>query len=169
MTRLRRYLIAAAVALAVAGCTGDPDSTSTTTSIPGDGATAPGGTDTTSTSAPEATETTLRGQVVTDYETVGRLSTANGEVLHIVIPQGGYTDLDLYSFVVDLKGADPDLWGAEVFDDPAAATAFAVDEGERTDEQEQLIRRHHLVSLVSGDTIRYQGPFADFGESILGS
>ena len=95
--------------------------------------------------------------------------TDNGEVLHIVIPQGGYTDLDLFGFIADLKEADPDLWGVEVFDDAEAAAAFAVAEGERTDAQAQMITSHHLISLVSGDTIRYQGPFSDFGEEILGS
>ena len=117
----------------------------------------------------EATGTTIRGQTVTDYQTVARLSTANGEVLHIVIPIGGYTDIDLYNFIADLKEADPDLWGAEVFDDPEAATAFATAEGERSEAQATLVRNHHLVSLVSGDTIRYQGPFTSFGESTLGS
>ena len=48
-------------------------------------------------------------------------------------------------------------------------TAFATAEGLRTEAQATLVRNHHLVSLVSGDTLRYQGPFASFGESILGS
>lgn len=154
--------------MAVASCSGDPDTTTTT--LPRDGTTpSTDSTSTTSTTVPEATGTTIRGQTVTDYQTVARLSTANGEVLHIVIPIGGYTDIDLYNFIADLKEADPDLWGAEVFDDPEAATAFATAEGERSEAQATLVRNHHLVSLVSGDTIRYQGPFTSFGESTLGS
>ncbi len=169
MTRPRSILVALATAIALAACSGDPETTTTTT-VPG-GGTAPSSdsTTTSSTTTPEATATTIRGQIVTDYQTVARLSTANGEVLHIVIPIGGYTDIDLYNFIADLKEADPDLWGAEVFDDPEAATAFATAEGERSEAQATLVRNHHLVSLVSGDTIRYQGPFTSFGESTLGS
>ena len=167
MRQVRILAVSAVVALALVACTGD-DPEPTTTTL-GGGTTTPTQAESTTTSAPEATDTTLRGQVVTDYETVARLFTSNGEVLHIVIPQGGYTDIDLYGFIADLKEADPDLWGVEVFDDAGAATAFAVAEGERTDEQAQMITRHHLISLVSGDTIRYQGPFREFGEEILGS
>ncbi|HEX6945840.1 MAG TPA: hypothetical protein VF246_00590 [Acidimicrobiia bacterium] len=169
--RRARLLGASLVAvLALIACTGDPETT-TTTSVAGDG-TLPGGTNgatTTTSSVPEASNTTLRGQPVTDYETVARLPTTNGEVLHIVIPQGGYTDVDLFGFIADLKEADPDLWGVEVFDDAAAAEAFAVAEAERTEEQSRLIDQHHLISLVSGDTVVYQGPFEEFGQQILGS
>ena len=66
-------------------------------------------------------------------------------------------------FNVPVGGGD---WGS---DDAEAATAFATAEGERSEAQATLVRNHHLVSLVSGDTIRYQGPFASFGESTLGS
>lgn len=169
MTRPRSVLVALAAAIALAACSGDPETTTTTTAPGGGTAPSSDSTTTTSTTAPEATETTIRGQIVTDYQTVARLSTANGEVLHIVIPIGGYTDIDLHNFIADLKEADPDLWGAEVFDDPEAATAFSTAEGERSEAQATLVQNHHLVSLVSGDTIRYQGPFASFGESTLGS
>jgi hypothetical protein len=127
------------------------------------------GTVTSTTAVQPDTSTTLRGQVVTEYEVVARLSTANGEVLHIVIPMGGYTDVDLENFIIDLKEADPELWGAEVFDDPAAPEAFALDEASRTAEQEALLDQHHLVSLVEGETIRFQGPFAELGETTIGS
>lgn len=168
MTRPRSILVAFAAALALAACSGDSDATTTT--VPGGGTAAPSDSTTTSTTAPtDATSTTIRGQTVTNYQTVARLSTANGEVLHIVVPIGGYTDIDLYNFIADLKAADPDLWGAEVFDDAEAATAFSTAEGLRSEAQATLVRNHHLVSLVSGDTLRYQGPFASFGESILGS
>lgn len=169
MTRPRTVLVALVAILALAACSGDSDS-STTTTVPGGGTAPAGDSTTTSTTTPsQASPTTIRGQSVTDYQTVARLSTANGEVLHIVIPIGGYTDIDLHNFIADLKEADPDLWGAEVFDDAEAATAFATPEGERSEAQATLVRNHHLVSLVSGDTIRYQGPFASFGESTLGS
>jgi hypothetical protein len=132
--------------------------------------TTPDDTNVTSTTAVvDETSTTIRGQTVTEYEVVARLSTANGEVLHIVIPMGGYTDVDLENFIIDLKEADPELWGAEVFDDPGAPAAFAVDEAERSAEQETLLDQHHLVSLVAGETIRFQGPFAELGDTVIGS
>lgn len=154
-------------ALTAAGCTAGSDATTSTTT--GGGPTTTPTTEPTTTTTTMPTDTTIRGQAVTDYQTVARLSTANGEVLHIVVPPGGYTDIDLFNFLADLKDADPDLWGVEVFDDPAAPAAFGVAEGQRTEEQDELLRLHHLISLVSGDTVRYQGPFSSFGETILGS
>ncbi|MBW3666952.1 MAG: hypothetical protein KY394_05085, partial [Actinobacteria bacterium] len=88
---------------------------------------------------------------------------------YIVIPPGAYTDIDLEGFVGDLKESDPDLFGAEVFDDPEAVQAFVIPEDQRTESQQQLLDDHHLVSLVGGDTIRFQGPFEDIGEHIIGS
>jgi hypothetical protein len=138
---------------------------STVLSVP-EGTTTP---TTATTISGDAPTTTLRGQPVTDYEIVARLSTANGEVLHVVIPAGAYTDVDLENFVIDLKESDPDLWGAEVFDHPDAPAAFSVPTAQRTPEQQDLVDRHHLVSLVQGETIRFQGPFAEFGETVIGS
>lgn len=164
---IRRLGPLALTVVLLAACTGESDPTTTTT-LP-DSTTSAAGDTTTSTSAPEGTDTTLLGQPITDYQTVARLSTANGEVLHIVVPAGGYTDIDLYNFIADLKRGDPDLWGVEVFDHPDAPGAFGVAEAQRDDDQAQLLRQHHLISLVSGETVRYQGPFSSFGESILGS
>jgi hypothetical protein len=165
---IRRIVPLALTIALLAACTGDSDPTTTTTQ-PETTTSSASGDSTTSTTAPEASDTTLRGQPITDYQTVARLSTANGEVLHIVVPAGGYTDIDLYNFIADLKRGDPDLWGVEVFDHPEAPAAFGVAEAQRDGDQVQLLRQHHLISLVSGETVRYQGPFSSFGESILGS
>lgn len=168
MTSPRAVALALILALALVACNREEAQLSTTSSLvggPGSTTTATGST----TTLPDDTDTTLAGQAVTEFETVARLSTANGEILHIVIPSGAYTDVDLENFVGDLKESDPELWGAEVFDDVAAQEAFALDEASRTAEQTQLISRHHLVSLVNGDTLRFQGPFASFGESVIGS
>lgn len=162
-----RALVAAALALVLVACDDGEVTPSTTTSVPGTTTTGPS--DSTSTTTGDQTSTTIRGQVITEYQTVGRISTANGEVLHLLIPAGGYTDVDLYNFLADLKQADPELWGAEIFAHPDAPSAFAVAEGQRTAEQRELLDRHHLASLVGGDTIRYQGPFSSLGESVIGS
>jgi len=115
------------------------------------------------------TSTTLVGETVGSYEIMVRISGDNGETLHIVIPSGAYTEVDLENFIGDLKEADPDLWGAEVFDDEDAIPAFVIPADQRNAEQQTLIKEHHFVSLVGGDTIRFQGPFSEFGEAIIGS
>ncbi len=126
-------------------------------------------TTTTSEDASAATSTTLVGETVTSHEVVTRTSTDNGDVLHIVIPEGAYTDVDLVNFIGDLKEADPELWGVEVFDDAGAAEAFAVAEGERTEEQTQALADHHFLTLTDGDRVIFRGPFSEFGEFVLAS
>ncbi len=124
----------------------------------------------TTTSAPVAsTSTTLRGETVANYEVMVRVSTDNGEVFYIVIPPGAYTDVDLENFMGDLYASNPDLWGAEVFGDAAAVDAFLIPEDQRTEEQQQLLDDHHFISLIGGDTIRFQGPCSEFGEYVIGS
>ena len=86
-----------------------------------------------------------------------------------MIPPGAYTEIDLENFIGDLKEADPELWGAEVFDDEDAIQAFVIPENQRTAEQQALVDDHHFVSLINGDTIRFEGPFSEFGEAIIGS
>ena len=140
----------------VTGTTEVPDqSESTTTLAEGDN----GGT----------TATSLVGETVGSFEIMVRISGENGETLHIVIPPGAYTEVDLENFIGDLKEADPELWGAEVFDDEEAIQAFVIPEDQRTAEQQVLVDDHHFVSLVNGDTLRFQGPFSEFGEAIIGS
>lgn len=113
--------------------------------------------------------TTLVGQPVTDYEVVARFPNDDGETRHYVIPNGAYTDVDLESFVIDLLEADPDLYGAEIFDDADAANAFLVEEADRTEEQAEMLERHHFVTLVGRDRIEFNGPFAEFSGGAIGS
>jgi ABC-type glycerol-3-phosphate transport system substrate-binding protein len=167
-----RTLLALLAALAVvaAACDGDETALSTTTSVLTDTTEAPERDTTTTTDGTDTTtSTTLVGETVSGHEVVARISTDNGEVLHIVIPEGAYTDVDLVNFIGDLKEADPDLWGAEVFDDPAAAEAFAVPDDERTEEEQQALDDHHFVTLTNGDRVIFQGPFSEFGEFVLAS
>lgn len=113
--------------------------------------------------------TALVGETVAGADIIVRISGDNGETLHIVIPPGAYTEIDLENFIGDLKEADPELWGAEVFDDEDAIPAFVIPTDQRTAEQQALVDEHHFVSLIGGDTIRFQGPFSEFGEAIIGS
>ncbi len=167
-----RTLLALLVSMAVVAvaCDGDEAALSTTTSVI-TGTTEPVERDTTTTTEDpsSATSTTLVGETVTSHEIVARISTDNGDVLHIVIPEGAYTDVDLVNFIGDLKESDPELWGVEIFDDAAAAEAFAVPEGERTDDQTQSLADHHFLTLTNGDRVIFQGPFSEFGEFVLAS
>jgi hypothetical protein len=115
------------------------------------------------------TSTILRGETVASYDVAVRIATDNGEILYIVVPPGAYTDVDLENFLGDLLEGNPDLWGAEVFDDEDAVQAFVIPEDQRTEEQQELLDDHHFVSLIGGDTMKFQGPFAEFGEFIIGS
>ncbi|MEA1903514.1 MAG: hypothetical protein U9N56_08320 [Actinomycetota bacterium] len=158
-----------ALGLVAAACDSSEAELSTTSSLV-TGTTETPDQGTTTTGAPASTSTTpLVGETVTSYEVVVRIAGDNGEILYIVVPEGAYTDVDLENFIGDLKEADPDLWGAEVFDDEDAVEAFVIPADQRTDEQQQLLDEHHFVSLIGGDTMKFQGPFSDFGEFIIGS
>lgn len=165
-------LIAVLVAGAtlLAACNADDVALSTTSTLIGVApSTTVAASSTTSTGPGDRTSTTARGESVSTYEIVVRIADDNGDILHVVIPPGAYTDIDLENFIQDLRDSNQQLWGVEVFDDPEAALAFQVAEADRTEADQQLLDDHHLVSLVNGDTIRFQGPLSDFGEYILAS
>lgn len=171
--RTRWIALLAVLALFVVACDGDDAELSTDSTI----LTGPGGTDpateastTTAGGSDEAsTPTTLAGEAVSGYEVVEEIENDNGVEQHIVIPNGAYTDVDLENFVIDLVEANPDLYGAEVFDDAAAATAFLVAEVERSEEEVALLERHHFVTLTGRDRIDFHGPFAEFPGGAIGS
>ncbi|MFV1961545.1 MAG: hypothetical protein ACC658_06895 [Acidimicrobiia bacterium] len=167
-----RTLIFALVVFAVlvAACNSEEAALSTTSSLVTGTTETPGQDTTTTTPEDDVTTTTvLRGQTVASYEISVRISTDNGEIFYVVIPTGAYTDVDLENFVGDLLEANPDLWGAEVFANEAAVQAFVIPEDQRTEEQQDLLDDYHFVSLIGGDTMKFQGPFAEFGEFVIGS
>jgi hypothetical protein len=141
--------------------TGGTNAPTTTTTTTGEGGDTPD-----DASSPS---TTLVGQPVGDFEVVARFPNDNGEERHYVIPDEAYTDVDLENFVIDLLEADPDLYGAEIFDDADAADAFLVEEVDRTEEQTELLEFHHFVTLVGRDRIEFNGPFAEFPGGAIGS
>lgn len=161
--------LALALALLAAACNNEEAELNTTSSLVTDTTEGAEEAETTTTEGGEATTTTLRGETVDTYEVRARISTDNGETLYIVIPPGAYTDVDLEGFVGDLKESDPQLFGAEVFDDETAMQAFLIPEDQRTEVQQQAVADHHLVSLVGGNTIVFRGPFEEFGEQVIGS
>lgn len=157
-----------ALSLLAAACDGEEAALSTTSSLvtdPGE----EGSPTTTVASSEEATGTTLVGESVGSYEIVAREPGTDGETVYIVIGPGAYTDVDLENFLRDLNEQEIATYGAEIFDDAAAATAYLKAEADRTAEEVALIEAHHFASLVGGTIIRFQGPFAEFGEFVLGS
>ena len=109
------------------------------------------------------------GRGVGSSEIVAREPGADGETVYVVIPPGTYTNVDIENFIGELYDSGTATYGAEVFDDAAAATAYLKVEADRTPEEVELIDQHHLASLIGGTTVRFRGPFADAGEYVLGS
>lgn len=165
-------VLLASLSLSVAACDGDQEADLSTTSSVVTSTTQVVEREPTTTevsTSESATSTSLVGETVTDYEVTARIPTDNGEILYVVIPTGAYTDVDLVNFIIRLKEEDPELWGIEVFDDPAAAEAYVVAEDERTEEQQALLAEHHFLTLSSGNQVDFRGPFSDLDDFILAS
>jgi hypothetical protein len=157
-----------ALTLLLVACDGEEAALTTTSSLVTD----PGeeGSPTTTVAPPgDETSTTLVGEAVGSYEIVAREPVTDGEVVYIVIGPGAYTDVDLENFILDLYEGGIATYGAEIFDDAAAADAYLKAEEDRTAEEVALIELHHFASLVGGTIIRFQGPFTASGEFVLGS
>ena len=171
--RTRWIAIFAVFALVIVACDGDDAELSTdSTILTGPSATDPASEITTTTaggSDGSSPATTLTGEAVASYVVVAEIENDNGVEQHIVIPEGAYTDVDLENFVLDLIEQNPDLFGAEIFDDEVAAEAFVVPEADRTEDQIASLERHHFVTLTGRDRIDYRGPFAEFPGGAIGS
>jgi hypothetical protein len=176
--RIRWIALVSLLALVAVACDGDDaELTTESTIVTGPSATDSAGEDPTTTSSGgndgdgdgASPSTTLAGEPVSGFEVVHEIPNEDGVAQHVVIPNGAYTDVDLQNFVFDLLEANPDLYGLEVFDDTAAAEAFLVPEDERTEEETELLERHHFVTVTGRARIDYRGPFSDFPGGAIGS
>lgn len=165
---LKLLVLILAMALVVAACDSDGEAELTTTSSVVGATTAP---DVESTGGDDGgtTTTSLVGESVASHEVISRESTDDGEVLYIVVPEGSYTDVDLENFVGNLIENDDSIEDLEIFDDEEAVTAYLLDESDRTASDLALIDEHHLVSLQDRNQIIFRGPYAEFGETAIGS
>lgn len=145
----------------------EADLTTTTAVIIG--TTEPPATTTTTPGDEEMPTTTLRGQVVTDFAIIVREPHDEGEIYHVVIPPGAYTNVDIENFLGDLLERFEELWGAEVFDSEEALLAYQMPEEERSEEEQELIDQHHFASMTERLRLTFRGPFADLGTFIIGS
>lgn len=170
---VRRLISLLAVMVLIAACSPEEaELTTTTTTAPTES----------TTSAPETDDSTVTTEddddgddgapeaAISDYEVVVRSSATEGETLWILIDPGEYTDIDLENLIRELVDeSDVTLQGINVFDDLAALEAGRIDVDARTEEEQALVEEHFLVSLVDASTIRFEGPYADFGETAVGS
>ncbi len=156
------------MALFLSACDSEEAELTTTSTLVTE-APAPADSTTTTVAPSEATTSTTVGSSVASFEVVAREAGDAGDIVYIVIPQAAYTDVDMENFVGDLLEDGIATWGAEIFDDIVALEAYQKDEADRTEEEVELIDQHHFVSLVNGDTIRFQGPFEASGEILIGS
>ena len=163
---MHKTIVGAVIALAVvaAACNRSTSSLVTTSSV-GASSTV----QTTVTTAAAETSSSVAGQRVESFEVAVREPGEHGDVLYVVIPPGSYTDLDLEDFVNEMLESNPGLEELHVVDDPAAVVALRTPEEERSDEQKAMLEAHHLLSLFEGKVVRFQGPFAEMGEFVLGS
>ena len=156
------------MALFLSACDSEEAELTTTSTLVTE-APAPADSTTTTVEPSEATTSTTVGSSVASFDVVAREAGDAGDIVYIIIPQAAYTDVDMENFVGDLLEDGIATWGAEIFDDIVALEAYQKDEADRTEEEVELIDQHHFVSLVNGDTIRFQGPFEASGEILIGS
>ncbi|MFP3915938.1 MAG: hypothetical protein ACLFWM_13750 [Actinomycetota bacterium] len=171
MSRRTATVLSVAIALSLAACDSEEaqittttiDATQLTTTSTTDTTASPGTADT----APDTTQEPA--DQVESYEVISRVSEEEGETLYILVAPGDYSDVSMENFLVTLLEDEPAVSGAEVFDDRAALDAALKDEEERTEDETELIGQHHLVSLVDGRQVDFQGPLEDFEDFIIGS
>jgi len=172
---VRRLTTLFAVVVLVAACSPEEAelTTTTTTVASGSTTTAPAEDETTTTTAGSEDDDDSdadAGPAITEYEIFVRSSSTAGETLWILVEPGDYTDIDLENLIRELVDeSDVTLAGINVFDDLAALEAGRIEEDARTADEQLLVDEHFLVSLVDGAIIRFQGPYAEFGETAVGS
>jgi hypothetical protein len=171
MMRRTAIALSAVVAVAVTACNSNEAQITTTTIdaalLTTTTTTSPTPPDTDTTDTPDTTE--QPSDPVESYEVISRESTDQGETLFILVEPGEYSDVSIENFLGDLLEDETAVAGVEVFDDRAALDVAMKEETERTDEEIELIEQHHLVSLVEGRQVDFQGPMSDYEDFVIGS
>ena len=178
----------AVVAMATAcGGSDDPALVTTTSRVVTTAAPTTAAALTTTTAAADLTTTTAADQSDSDSDSpattaaeeqeIGEISfrvarqesTRDGTVLHLEVPPGDYTDVDLENLVLSIYEERDDLYELHVLDSREALSALLTPEGERTPDQKALLESHYLVSFLEGAILRFQGPFANLEGYVVGS
>lgn len=170
MKTLRTILLTGLLALAVA-CNGDDAEVTVTTldaSLLTTTTTSP--TDTTGSDSTDASPTTSEeSDAVESWEVISRTAAEDGETIYILVPPGNYSDISMENFLGDLLESETAVSGVEIFDDRVALDAALKAEEERTADELQAIEDHHLVSLVDGRSVSFQGPMSEYEDFVIGS
>ena len=106
---------------------------------------------------------------VDGYEVQVATTQDEGRVLWVTIAPEDYTDRDLEDFVGGVVDSEDAIWEFHVLDDVAAVDAVRVPEADRTEEEQQLVDDHYLVSVTEGNVVTFRGPFESAGSFVLGS
>lgn len=169
MNTATRIAVAGVVAILLTSCNSDSaeittttlDASLLTTTTTSTTTTTPGSEDTTTTSEPS--------DEVSSWEVISRTSDESGETLYILVAPGNYSDISIENFLGDLLESETAVSGVEVFDDRAALDAALKPEEEQTASDLQAIEDHHLVTLVGGREVQFQGPMSDYDDFVIGS
>lgn len=177
MRRPARYVtVGMVLALAVSGCNGDGDGSTTTI----------GAITTTSTTvAPTESPASTIGTVTTSSTTTARVVTVppqpewtivertdgdDGDTVVVLLDPTSYesvTDIDIQTIIEDVVEMFPPILEVHLVDSQEAADVV-LSEVIDTDDQ-SILEEHYLARLEEGFRIVYTGPFSDFGITILGS
>lgn len=172
MTSFRTIVLVGAAALLLAACNSD-DADVTVTTIDASLLTTTT-TATTTTGQPDDTDpggttTQPSSDQIEDYEVISRTASEDGETLYILVAPGDYSDVSIENFLGDLLEAETAVSGVEIFDDRVALDAALKAEEDRSADELQAIEDHHLVSLIDGATVSFQGPLSEYEDFIIGS
>lgn len=171
MTSFRTIVLVGVAALLLAACNSDEADVTVTTIDASLLTTTTAAT--TTTDQPDDTEpggtTQPPSDPIEDYEVISRTATEDGETLYILVAPGNYSDVSIENFLGDLLEAETAVSGVEVFDDREALDAALKAEEDRSADELQALEDHHLVSLVDGATVSFQGPLSEFEDFIIGS
>ena len=181
-SRLLVFSLAAALAsVGSAACASDDDTALVTTTSRVVTTAAPTTTapplETTTTTAPTTTAAEPAEDAQTsplesgeiEYQLVRQVPTRDGNLVFLEIPAGDYTDIDLENLVLSVYEERDDLYELHVVDNGDVVDVLVKAEEERTPEENELLDRHYLVSLLEGSVLRFQGPFANLEGFIIGS
>lgn len=167
----RRVVLSLAAAVLFAGACSDGDEAATTTTVPPPSTTttAPATTTVPPSTAPPTTVTTTTSDVggLPAYQiVVRRQGSTGGDTVVVVVEPGPYTDLDLENVVADVVTRFAPIATLYLVDD-AQAAAMVLADGEPSELEQEFLDLHYFLLLEDGFRITYQGPYAEFGESVL--
>ncbi len=150
----------AGVLLVATGCSSDEAAEVVTTSAPST-TVAP----TTTVEQQEIPPTTVPARQLPSYEVVESVTTDEGSVLVVLLPEGSYDDIDIENLMLHMVDEFSPV-GIHVVDDLEAAELVLDEEADPAD---PVLTEHYLARLEDGNRVVFVGPLAEFGWFLVGS